>query len=58
MNILKPRVSVLMTVYNAEKYLLAVIYKDDGGMDMLPCFTETMKLDENIANAKKRFLQV
>lgn len=42
---------------NAEKYLLAVIYKDNGGMDMLPCFTETMKLGENITNAKKRFLQ-
>jgi hypothetical protein len=40
-----------------DKYLIVVIYKDNYGMDMLPCFTETMKYGENITDAKKRFLQ-
>ena len=44
-------------VANEGKYLLAVVYRDEGGMDMLPCFTETMKYGEKIEDGKKRFMQ-
>ena len=44
-------------VANEGKYLLAVVYRDEGGMDMLPCFTETMKYGEKIEDGKKRFMR-
>lgn len=43
-------------VANKDKFLLSVIYRDDTGMDMLPCFTETMKYGESIEDARKRFM--
>jgi len=38
-------------------YLLGVIYKDGSGMDMLPCFTETMKWGEDRKDGAIRFMR-